>query len=204
MNTYNTTLQTNNTSLSSILNTINALPDAGGAELPELTNPAAASEIGLNKEAIDAEGNKITGTFTLDTEIDSQEDLISQIAAALDGKAAGGSGGSSLETCEFTLTFTGNGAGYASSDGGNVKVYYSKVNNGACEPIELLINSDTTTITDVLKGSHLLLWTFDNITNMLGCVETMENVSLEYSFNGSSSSSIRLLFIGESGSYTIS
>lgn len=41
---YNSNLQTNNTNLQSILDTINALPEAG-TDLPELTNPANASEV---------------------------------------------------------------------------------------------------------------------------------------------------------------
>lgn len=36
---------------------------AGGVELPELTNPAAASDLALDKQLIDADGNVVTGTL---------------------------------------------------------------------------------------------------------------------------------------------
>ena len=40
---------------------------AGGATLPTLSNPASASDILSGKEAIDGNGNKITGTYTSNT-----------------------------------------------------------------------------------------------------------------------------------------
>lgn len=60
---YNKTLQSNNTDLQAILNTINALPEAGGGELPVLTNPANASELLNGKELIDNKGKIITGSM---------------------------------------------------------------------------------------------------------------------------------------------
>lgn len=76
--------------LQNLLNTINNLPEAGGVDLPELTNPASPSEVFKNKEVIDSAGNKVTGTFTIDTELSTQDNLISQIQSALEGKAGGG------------------------------------------------------------------------------------------------------------------
>ena len=84
-------LTNNTTNLQFILETINNLPDAStGVELPELTNPADTNEIFLNKQTIDADGKIRTGTFTIDNELNEQEDLLIQITAALEGKATGG------------------------------------------------------------------------------------------------------------------
>ena len=63
---------------------------SGGVDLPELTNEGTAADLMLNKELIDSEGNKVTGTFTIATELATQDSLISQIQTALQGKAAGG------------------------------------------------------------------------------------------------------------------
>lgn len=40
---------------------VNSIPQ--GVELPELTNPAAASDLALDKQLIDADGNVVTGTL---------------------------------------------------------------------------------------------------------------------------------------------
>ena len=61
MKNYNQTLQTNNSSLEEILNTINELPEAGGVELPELTDEGTAADLLEGKPLIDGEGNVITG-----------------------------------------------------------------------------------------------------------------------------------------------
>jgi hypothetical protein len=61
-----------------------------GVELPELTEPAAEGEVFLGKETINSSGEKMTGTFTIDSEMTEQDTLIDQIAAALEGKSAGG------------------------------------------------------------------------------------------------------------------
>lgn len=66
---YNSELQSNNTDLQAILNTINELPEAGGVELPELSNPGTAADLLSGKELIDGEGNIITGTIASKTSI---------------------------------------------------------------------------------------------------------------------------------------
>ena len=64
MSNYNSTLQTNNADLQSILNTINTLPEfSEGVELPELANEGTAANLLLNKQLIDSEGNIVTGTM---------------------------------------------------------------------------------------------------------------------------------------------
>ena len=77
-------LQNNITNLQNLLQQANSLPEAGGVELPELSNPAVASELFVNKELIDGEGNVVTGTFSIDEELTTQDDLISQIQIVVD------------------------------------------------------------------------------------------------------------------------
>lgn len=66
-NNYNSELQSNNTDLLAILNSINELPEAGGVDLPELSNPGTAADLLSGKELIDGDGNKVTGTIATKT-----------------------------------------------------------------------------------------------------------------------------------------
>lgn len=63
---------------------------------------AAAGDIMKDKTAY-VNGSKVTGSFSIDNELSAQDNLISQIQTALEGKAAGGSGGGSVETCTILL-----------------------------------------------------------------------------------------------------
>lgn len=58
-----------------------------GADTSDAT--ATADEI-FQGEIAYVNGDKVTGTFTIDNEVNTQTNLISQIEAALEGKAAGG------------------------------------------------------------------------------------------------------------------
>lgn len=60
-------LLTNTISLQEILESINTLPDAGGVELPELTNEGTASDLLAGKQLIDQEGNIVEGTIATKT-----------------------------------------------------------------------------------------------------------------------------------------
>ena len=80
-------IKNNTASLQEVLNTMNALPDAGGVELPELANEGAASDLLSGKQLIDGSGDVVTGTFTIDEELSTQDDLIAQIQVALNNKA---------------------------------------------------------------------------------------------------------------------
>ena len=77
MPNYNNQLQTNNTDLQQVLQTLQT--KAAGTVLPELSNPASEDEIFLNKEAIDKDGKKLVGQFTIDSEITSLTNLLPQI-----------------------------------------------------------------------------------------------------------------------------
>lgn len=71
-------------------------------ELPELSNPATAEEVFLNKEFIDEDGNSVTGTFSIDNELSNQDNLISQIQTALQNKAAATGEDVTSETIAYT------------------------------------------------------------------------------------------------------
>lgn len=84
MSNNNSNLKTNTTSLQELLNVVNNLPEASdGVELPELTNEGTASDLLLGKELIDGDGNKVTGTFTINEELITQEMLLSDQDAKL-------------------------------------------------------------------------------------------------------------------------
>lgn len=81
-------LKQNTTTIQELLNTINALPDAGGVDLPTLTNEGTAADLLSGKELIDGDGNVVAGTFSIEEELTTQDNLISQIQTALQNKAS--------------------------------------------------------------------------------------------------------------------
>jgi hypothetical protein len=89
MPNYNKTLQTNNSSLEEIIVQLNNLPDAGEGGTDTSDATATASDIMSGKTAYIGSG-KATGTFSIDNELATQDDLIAQIQSALQGKAGGG------------------------------------------------------------------------------------------------------------------
>lgn len=62
-----------------------------GTTLPELSDEGSSADLMSGKELIGSDGEVVTGTFTIDSELTTQDNLISQIQTALQGKAAGGS-----------------------------------------------------------------------------------------------------------------
>jgi hypothetical protein len=67
---------------------------------------ASADEI-MSGETAYVNGSKVTGTFTIDSELSAQDDLIAQIQSALEGKAGG------AEVKIATGTFQSDGDGKA-------------------------------------------------------------------------------------------
>lgn len=61
-----------------------------GVDLPTLTSPASTSEVFKDKEYIDENGAKKTGTFNLEPELTEQSDLLEQLEVVLATKGARG------------------------------------------------------------------------------------------------------------------
>lgn len=119
----------------------------GGQTVIDLTNDTVTpSDLMSGVTAHGANGQTITGTFSLDTEISAQDNLIAQIKSALEGKASGG-GGTTIETC--TVDF---------DNGGNwFLVCYATISNNQIE-VKILDNPDYTVgfnIQGVIKGSNI-------------------------------------------------
>lgn len=70
---------------------VEVISSGGGVELPELNELAEPEEVFLGKDYIDSDGQKKTGSFTIDVELMEQDSLISQIRDALNNKAGSGS-----------------------------------------------------------------------------------------------------------------
>jgi len=95
-------IKNNTTELQEVLEALaNKAAGGGGVDLPTLTNEGSAQDLMSGKELIDSKGSKVTGTFTIDSELSTQDSLIAQIQAALEGKASGGSG---IDTSDATAT----------------------------------------------------------------------------------------------------
>ncbi len=62
--------------------------EAGGIKLPELTNPGTSADLMAGKELLDGEGKIVTGSFSLEPELSTQDALIEQIKTVLQTKAA--------------------------------------------------------------------------------------------------------------------
>ena len=117
--------------------------------------------------SIQSEINRITGEVS--TQGSGLADIESQLTQALtllDGKAAGG--GSAVETCTVTVSFTGNATGYG--EFGDVKYQYAKVVSGGTEMVQGIMNADNMVFSDVLANSMFLLYIFD--IGMFACTPT--------------------------------
>ena len=111
---------------------------------------AEANDILSGKTAYTADG-KVTGSFTIDSELTEQDSLIAQITSALEGKAAdSGSGSVSYDTCTIFITMpAGDLFGYCfTCFDGNAIVYRHGFSNSGLNAI---------TLNDVVCGSSFAL-----------------------------------------------
>lgn len=74
-----------------------------GFQLPSLSNSGVSGDLTEGKQLIDADGNVVTGTFTIDSELTTQDNLISQIQSAVDNLPEAG-GEPNLQTKTVTPT----------------------------------------------------------------------------------------------------
>ena len=79
-------LSNNTKSLEQLLQKVNSLPDVGSGGTDTSDATASADEIFAGETAYIADG-KVTGTFTIDAELNEQNDLISQMSALIVTKA---------------------------------------------------------------------------------------------------------------------
>lgn len=113
-------IKDNTTSLQELLSIANNLPV--NTSLPELTNEGTESDLMSGKELIGSDGKTVvTGTFSIDDELSTQEDLISEqsakiaeLAQILNGKATGGV---SIETCTVDISIIGKDYPFGSDYG---------------------------------------------------------------------------------------
>lgn len=123
--------------------------EAGGVNLPDLNSPATADEIFAGKEAIDENGNVLSGSFTIEKELSEQDDLISQIENALNGKVV--SGGIILEALDNPATASDIASGkQAYSDIGELIIGIAESSSGGTGgasggAYEVIINASNTT-----------------------------------------------------------
>lgn len=99
-----TIIQSHNTRLNNLLEDINNLPEAGDIELPALDNEGAAADLLMGKDLINSQGEKITGVFTLEEELTTQDDLITQLQNMVESLPE--AGGAELELQNKTVTPT--------------------------------------------------------------------------------------------------
>lgn len=86
-------------------------------------------------------------------EVSAQTSLISQIASALEGKAAGGGGGGELKSASGTVT----SSTYVAAGNGNYKMIYGIISGLDFEPFLIAYQPETSGLPTSLKNSNMYL-----------------------------------------------
>lgn len=157
MSNYNSQLQSNNTDLQAILDSINELPDVG-TDLPELTNEATAADLLSGKQLIDSDGNVVTGTIpTVAQAIPSisvnSNGLITAIVAQSTGyvNAVGGKANYKQLTTQAAKTITPTKSSQTAVASG---VYTTGAVTVAPIPDEYIITTDATASADEIMSGE--------------------------------------------------
>lgn len=138
----------------------------GGVDTSDAT---ATSEDILSGKTAYVNDERVTGSFTLDTELTEQDNLISQLGAILDEKSAGG--GVSIDTCTIRLVCNES------------KIYsysYLSYKDGVFSPVTMTNEGSAqaldVTLTDVICAGHIYIQTAIHrsfaLTNITGNATT--------------------------------
>lgn len=129
------------------------------------------------------------------SETNTYTSLLADLEDAVNSLPEGGSGGS-VETCTVTITFAGDLAGYG--EFGNAWFDYLKVTANGIEYETVDINSDVTTVNDVVKGGTILFYMEDDYSIFGGL--TCQNIELKRNIASIFSSLKTLLMFQTTGS----
>ena len=174
-----------------------------GADTSDAT--AAADEIFAGKTAYTANG-KTTGTFTIDNELSTQENLLNQLQNALNGKSEGPNT-NSIEMCKINLTIPVMGPFpriseivYSTIENSQVKTQFQSIENF----LELTVDDNdqgvyTGTIS-VIKTSTICLIDNYSLANGVG---TSDNLFADSFYLTDSGLSVYFININEGNTGSI-
>lgn len=188
---YNSSLQLNNAELQALIDIANALPEAsGGVELPELSNSASTAEVFNGYEYIDENGEKKIGAFTIESELNEQDNLIAQLQSMVDSLPK--AGGVELPMLDNPATSDEILEGYEAIDGDGNIVVGTHTCSGGNEIISIMVKTYSNEPIFYLDASSQIRCGYpgDNIQALHGIVmyygaytlagEGVENIASSY------------------------